>query len=59
MFSFCPAVALATVHVHAFGYIPPPVGRAWLMLALNEQALESYLRIFLENQDTVLEYYTM
>jgi len=33
-------------------------GRAWLNLSLNEQATESYLRMFLEYQDQVAVYYT-
>eukprot|EP00731_Ephydatia_muelleri_P015406 Em0008g1126a len=32
-------------------------GRAWLFTALNEQVLGSYLRLFLENQRTVSDYY--
>lgn len=33
-------------------------GRAWLYLSLNEQATESYLRMFAEYQDRVSHYYT-
>ena len=32
-------------------------GRAWLYMALNEQAMESYVRMFLENQVVVQEHY--
>jgi len=32
-------------------------GRAWLYLSLNEQATESYLRMFLEYQEQVAMYY--
>ncbi|XP_019627988.1 PREDICTED: pleckstrin homology domain-containing family M member 2-like [Branchiostoma belcheri] len=32
-------------------------GRAWLYLALNENALESYLRVFQENSQLVRKYY--
>lgn len=32
-------------------------GRSWLNLALNEQVMESYLRIFIENQDILRSYY--
>eukprot|EP00058_Branchiostoma_floridae_P015666 XP_002601154.1 hypothetical protein BRAFLDRAFT_121069 [Branchiostoma floridae] len=32
-------------------------GRAWLYLALNENALESYLRVFQENVELVKKYY--
>ncbi|XP_066297277.1 pleckstrin homology domain-containing family M member 2-like [Branchiostoma lanceolatum] len=32
-------------------------GRAWLYLALNENALESYLRVFQENSALVRKYY--
>lgn len=32
-------------------------GRAWLYMALNEQAMESYVRMFIENQDVIQEYY--
>ncbi len=35
----------------------PLTGRAWLCMALNEQALESYVRMFLENQDMCQGYY--
>ena len=33
------------------------LGRAWLFMALNEQVIGSYLRLFLENQPTVGDYY--
>ena len=33
------------------------LGRAWLYMALNEQAMESYVRMFLENQAVVQEHY--
>ena len=32
-------------------------GRAWLYMALNEQSMESYVRMFLENQDQVNDFY--
>ena len=32
-------------------------GRAWLYLSLNEQATESYLRMFAEYQDRVAHFY--
>ncbi|CAH2318492.1 pleckstrin homology domain-containing family M member 2 isoform X2 [Pelobates cultripes] len=32
-------------------------GRAWLYLALNENSLESYLRLFHENQSLLEKYY--
>lgn len=34
-----------------------PVGRAWLYLALSESSLESYLRLFQENQALLQKYY--
>ena len=33
------------------------LGRSWLYTALNEQSMESYVRIFAENQDFVQEFY--
>ena len=33
------------------------LGRAWLYIALNEQAMESYIRMFIENQDIAQDYY--
>lgn len=43
-------------------FIFPPgpsllLGRAWLYVALNEQAMESYIRMFIENQDVAQDYY--
>ena len=43
-------------------YIPsvillPLIGRAWLYIALNEQAMESYIRMFIENQEVAQEFY--
>ena len=35
----------------------PSQGRAWLYIALNEQAMESYIRMFIENQDIAQDYY--
>lgn len=32
-------------------------GRAWLYLALNENSLESYLRLFQENLSLLHKYY--
>ena len=32
-------------------------GRAWLYLAINEQSLESYVRMFHDNQEVVQDYY--
>lgn len=39
--------------------LPPsrPAGRAWLYLALNENSLESYLRLFQENRSLLHKYY--
>lgn len=40
------------------GYSCPPfAGRAWLYLALNENSLESYLRLFQENLGLLHKYY--
>lgn len=36
---------------------PPFAGRAWLYLALNENSLESYLRLFQENLGLLHKYY--
>ena len=43
-----------------FCFPPGPsllLGRAWLYVALNEQAMESYIRMFIENQDVAQDYY--
>ena len=37
--------------------LPCLAGRAWLCTALNEQALESYVRMVVDNQDVVKGYY--
>ena len=37
---------------------PPTLGRAWLNLTLNEQVMESYLRMFIENQLVLQDYYS-
>lgn len=37
--------------------IPSTLGRAWLNLTLNEQVMESYLRMFIENQPVLEDYY--
>lgn len=36
---------------------PSFAGRAWLYLALNENSLESYLRLFQENLGLLHKYY--
>lgn len=36
---------------------PLSAGRAWLYLALNENSLESYLRLFQENLGLLHKYY--
>ena len=36
---------------------PPTLGRSWLNLTLNEQVMESYLRMFIENQLVLRDYY--
>lgn len=37
--------------------LPCCIGRAWLYLALSESSLESYLRLFQENQALLQKYY--
>lgn len=37
--------------------LPSFAGRAWLYLALNENSLESYLRLFQENLGLLHKYY--
>ena len=37
--------------------LPLFAGRAWLYLALNENSLESYLRLFQENLGLLHKYY--
>lgn len=37
--------------------LPLLAGRAWLYLALNENSLESYLRLFQENLGLLHKYY--
>ena len=32
-------------------------GRAWLLLALNEQSLESYIRSFQQNKNIAAQFY--
>lgn len=41
----------------SYAYCTIQTGRAWLYLSLNEQATESYLRMFSEYQEQVAIYY--
>ena len=58
VYTYVCAFVIVAVNVDVCAYFyPPPQGRAWLYMALNEQALESYVRMFLENQLVAQEFY--
>ena len=44
---------------NVYGTAPPHThtGRAWMYIALNEQVVESYVRMFIENQEVAQNYY--
>lgn len=59
-FPFCPCLANQSQHSDRPScrlLLPLFAGRAWLYLALNENSLESYLRLFQENLGLLHKYY--